>query len=477
MDKPESAGTKHPQKKQVVTPGLRLQIGSLREPKRTKSGEPLNSLAEKSSSDQPVHPKPADPSSDVPSAGLSSLPVDMEREVVDALGGLSVDDLLQESEFVTAETELASESRLQARVVKLDREHVFLEMGGRNQGVIPLRQFDTPPQVGSQLDVLVRRFDSADELYELAIPGTAIAASDWSQIAEGATVEAVITGHNQGGLEARVGMLPAFIPASQVSLYHVDDLEQFVGQKQLCIVKEATPRRGNLVLSHRAVLEREKAEVRDRLWDTLEVGQICEGLVRSLKDFGAFVDLGGVDGLVHISKLSWDRINHPREVLTEGEKVRVRIEKIDRAAGKIALTYRDLADNPWKTVSQRYATSMQVTGTITKILDFGVLVKLEPGVSGLIHISELAHRRVDRISQVVREGQEVRVVILSVDSQAQRIALSLKALEVAPENSSPAGDAPEPSAAASQSNRKQSQKSLRGGLEGGAGGDRFGLKW
>ena len=154
---------------------------------------------------------------------------------------------------------------------------------------------------------------------------------DWSEVSEGMIVEARVTGHNKGGLECEVNRLRGFIPASQISLYRVEDLAQFVGQKFACVITEANPDKGNLVLSRRAVLEREKAEAKTKLLAELEVGQVREGIVRSLQEFGAFVDLGGVDGLIHISQLSWDRIRHASEVLELGQKVKVKIQKIDPA--------------------------------------------------------------------------------------------------------------------------------------------------
>ena len=176
----------------------------------------------------------------------------------------------------------------------------------------------------------------------------------------------------------------------QVSVYRVENPEELVGQRLACVVTEASRERRNLVLSHRAVMERERNENREKLLAELAPGQIREGIVRSLKDFGAFVDLGGVDGLVHISQLSWDRVHHPSEVLEVGQKVKVRIEKLDKDTGKLSLSYREVGANPWQNVGSKYPVGTRVTGTVSRLMDFGAFVKLEPGVEGLIHISELA---------------------------------------------------------------------------------------
>jgi small subunit ribosomal protein S1 len=276
-----------------------------------------------------------------------------------------------------------------------------------------------------------------------------------------------------------VAGIRAFIPMGQVSIYRVENPEEFVGQRLACVVTEVSRERQNLVLSHRAVMERERNEQREKLMAELAVGQLREGIVRSLKDFGAFVDLGGLDGLVHISQLSWDRVKHPSEVLEVGQKVKVRIDKFDKETGKVSLSYREVGANPWHNVASKYPVGGRATGKVSRLMDFGAFVKLEPGVEGLIHISELGHGRVFRASDVVSEGQEVEVKILSVDEENQRISLSLKALMTAPtkpgqqkvddEDLPLPADAPKPP-------RKRNQE-LKGGTGGPSGGDKFGLKW
>ena len=280
--------------------------------------------------------------------------------------------------------------------------------------------------------MLVVRFNAEDGLYEVSLPEAAVEIGDWSQVTEGMVVEAHVTGHNKGGLEVEVNRIRGFIPVSQIATFRVEQIEQFVGQKFPCVVTEANPDRRNLVLSRRAMIEREQAEAKKKLLEELAPGQIREGIIRSLRDFGAFVDLGGVDGLLHVSQISWDRIKHPSDVLQVGQKVRVKIEKIDPQTHKISLNFRDFTENPWSNVSTKYPVTSRVTGTVSKLMDFGAFVRLEPGVEGLIHISELAHGRVFRASDVVSEGQEVEVKVVSVDPEAQRIGLSLKRSNCAP---------------------------------------------
>jgi small subunit ribosomal protein S1 len=230
-------------------------------------------------------------------------------------------------------------------------------------------------------------------------------------------------------------------------------------------------------------MERERKEKREQLLQEIQPGQIREGTVRSLQDFGAFVDLGGVDGLIHVSQMSWDRIGHPSEVLQVGQAVKVRVEKVNQETGKISLVYRDMGENPWQKAQSKYPIGARVKGTVSKLMQFGAFVKLEPGIEGLIHISELGHGRVFRTSDVLSEGQEVEAKVLSVDSDAQRISLSLKALLPPPEK--PAEKRPEPKAPPEPSpeelkraqERRERQKTLKGGIGGPSGGEKFGLKW
>ena len=401
------------------------------------------------------------------------LPPELELEVIEALGGMSVADVIEPSGDPARE--LDPDTRLLGKVASIHRDDVFLDLGGRNQGVLALRQFATPPELGSMLDVVVTRFDAEEGLYQLMLPGGAVDVADWSQVAEGMVVEARITGHNKGGLECEVSHLRGFIPAGQMSLFRVEDLSQFVGQAMHCVVTEVNPERRNLVLSRRAMLERERAEAKTKLMSELAEGQVREGIVRSLQDYGAFIDLGGVDGLLHVSQLSWQRVKHPAEVLEVGQPIKVKIRKIDTETGKISLAFRDLTENPWTTASGKYPVTSSHRGVVSKIMDFGAFIELEPGVEGLVHISELSHGRVFRVSDVVSEGQEVDVKVLSVDAEQQRISLSMKALQARAETKKAE---PEPEEEALPALPQPKRKTpLKGGIGRNSGGEQFGLKW
>ena len=405
-----------------------------------------------------------------------ALPPDLEAELEEALGDVSIEEIIDGQDAVTKQPILESETKLTGRIVMIRREDVFVEIGGREQGIVPLKQFSESPQVDGEVQVVVNKFNTEDGLYELNLPHVASSVGDWSDLDEGMIVEARITGHNSGGLECEVSHIRGFIPVSQISLYRVEDLAQFVDEKFACLVTEANPDRGNLVLSRRAVLEREREEAREELLKSLATGQIREGVVRKLMDFGAFVDLGGVDGLLHISQLAWGRVNHPSEVLAEGQTIKVRVDKIDTESRRISLAYRDMLESPWVDVDRKYPVNTPVRGKVTKLMDFGAFVELEPGVEGLVHVSELSHKRVWRVSDAVKEGEEVDVLVQSVDTKAQRIGLSMKGLIPEPASVKKEAEEEEPELPASKP-ISQPSKPLKGGLRRKTGGEQFGLKW
>lgn len=397
---------------------------------------------------------------------------EMEAELSEAMGDISLDAIVDGEAAEQASQLLELDVRVRGKVLRIEGDHLFFELTGRNEGICSVRAFKEPPKIGSHMDVVPKKYNSDDGLYEVLVPGASIQVADWSDLAEGAIVEGRITGANTGGLECMVNTIRAFIPSSQVALFRVEDFAEYIGQKLLCVVTEVNPRKKNLVLSHRALLEREREEARKKLIAELAVGQTREGVVSNVRDFGAFVDLGGIDGLIHISQLSWDRVSHPSEVLQPGQKVKVRIERINPDTGKIGLSYRDLLDHPWEDIEDKLAVGAQVKGPVTRIAQFGAFVKLAPGVEGLIHISEMAHQRIRAVSDIVKEGEEIEVKILSIDKDAQKIGLSLKA--TLPEPESPQETTDETPLEPAIAKRKGP---LRGGFDRPTGGDQFGLRW
>lgn len=422
-----------------------------------------------------IAPEPLSRTVEVPNVRAALSP-ELEAELAEALGEGTLDSLLEGSATAAATGEVPLDSRRRGRVHSSHGDLVFVDLGGRHQGTLPLAQFPEPPVEGFELEVIVRGFDADEGLYQLSVPGGTVDIADWSQVEEGLVVEARITGHNKGGLECEVSRIRGFIPAGQVSLYRVEDFSQFVGERWACVVTEASPHKRNLVLSRRAVLEREQAAAKQQLLAELAPGQTREGLVRNIRDFGAFVDLGGVDGLLHVSQLGWHRVKHPSEVLEVGQKVRVKVQKIDPETGKISLSLRDLIENPWTQAGFKYPVGSRVRGTVTKLMDFGAFVEIEPGIEGLVHISELDHKRVFRVGDVVAPGQAVEAKVLSIDPEGQRMSLSIKAVQARPEAAPAAADEPESEEPAPPP-RKAAPVDLKGGIGRGSGGEKFGLRW
>lgn len=351
------------------------------------------------------------------------------------------------------------------RVVQAGREHrtghvvsvgptdIFVEFGPKELGVVERIQFADHelPKVGEELQVVINRYEASESLYICSRPG-AVQKADWEALEPGQTVEARVTGVNKGGLELEVAGHRAFMPASQVSLDRVGDLSVFVGEKLTCQVSRIDRAgKGNIVLSRRDVLQAERAEKASALRDTLKEGDVVEGTVRKIMPFGAFVDLGGVDGLVHISDLTHDRVhmgekNVARHV-KEGERVRVQVLKLDWDANRISLGMKQLADDPFQNAAQDITEGAEVTGRVTKLMEFGAFVEVAPGVEGLVHISELDWRRITNVGDVIQQDEIVSVKVLKIDPESRRISLSIKQTKErpqAPEGGPAAGEERKP---------------------------------
>jgi ribosomal protein S1 len=397
----------------------------------------------------------------------------LDREIEAAMGGLSEKEIYGElSSGGRKPASAPGDQRKKGRIVQVRGNDVFVEVpGGRTQGVLPLLHFtDAPPQVGAEVEVEIEGYDSSNGLLRLQRRGAAVRA-DWSSVAEGQTVEARVTAVNKGGLEVEVNGIRGFMPISQIDIYRVEKPEDYLNQRLLCQVSEVNPQERNLVLSRRALLEKEREENREKLWAELAEGQVRDGVVRQVKDFGAFVDLGGADGLLHVSEMSWQRVADAATIVQPGQTLKVVVLKIDREKRKLSLGLKQLQESPWEGVATKHIIGTVVTGKVTKLMDFGAFVELEPGVEGLIHISELSPGRVRRVADVVQAGQEVQVKILSIDREQRRISLSLKAALPAPaEEAAPAEEEEE---VVEQKPPRPRTTPLRGGT-GSQSGNLFG---
>jgi small subunit ribosomal protein S1 len=325
------------------------------------------------------------------------------------------------------------------KVVRIDQDEVLVDIGYKSEGVIPsnelsIRKTVKPSEeveLGEEVDALVltkedqegrlilskkrARFEKAWRRIERA--------ADTGEPVEGTVIEVV-----KGGLILDLGVR-GFLPASLVDIRRVQNLDEFMGQKLECKVIELNRSRNNVVLSRRAVLEEERKEVREQILGRLQPGQVVEGKISNIVDFGAFVDLEGIDGLIHISELSWSHVNHPSEVVSIGDTVRVKVLDIDRDRQRISLGLKQTQEDPWQRVLNEYKEGDVVEGKVTKIVAFGAFVQILPGVEGLVHISELAQHHVESPAEVVRPGDELKVKILEVDDTRRRLSLSVKRVE------------------------------------------------
>ena len=326
-------------------------------------------------------------------------------------------------------------SRKEGIVQSIHGDDVFVDLGCRLPGLLQLRQFEgqPAPEVGKKINVTVSKVDENEGLITVNLRGgRARPGGNWDEVEKDQIVSCMVSGSNKGGLEVKVGSLRGFLPAGQVDLQYVESLDSYIGQKLEVKITEVNPQKRNLVVSRRALLIEARKEMEAEFWEGLEADQEFEGKVKTLKDYGAFVDLGGADGFLHIGQISWTHIKHPSEVLSVGQEINVKILKIDAETRKISLTRKGMLPNPWDSASNRYTPETVITGPVTKVTDFGAFIELEPGIEGLVHISELDYKRVRKVTDVVRVGQEVSAKVLEFDQNRKRVSLSIKQLKEDP---------------------------------------------
>lgn len=381
----------------------------------------------------------------------------LEQEIADALGDQSVEELLEGSiveQEAAAQAEQAQRAEQngdgdqkpagggtrsgdeqfehpirRGRISAIEGDDVFVDLTGsdsKHQGIVPLTQFERPPRVGSIMDFVVERIDESQGLTHLSREG-AVSQATWDQLHKGSVVEARVTGSNKGGLELELaGSIRAFMPASQVDLHHIDDLSIFVGEKIQAMVHEIDRRRRRVLLSRRAHLQRERERAEKKIWAEIKVGDEREGTVRNVMAFGAFVDIGGVDGLVHVSDLSYSHVDKPSDVVKNGDKVTVKVLKLDPETKRISLGIKQAKPNPWVSIGERLKPGEQVAARVVRVTNFGAFVEIEPGIEGLAPASELSWKRIGNPGQVVEENQVLHFVVLEIQPEKERLTLSLK---------------------------------------------------
>jgi small subunit ribosomal protein S1 len=328
---------------------------------------------------------------------------------------------------------------VKGKVVRIDKDEVLVDIGYKAEGVIPSNELSIRKSVDphdeveleEEVDALVLTKEDAEgrlilskkrARFEKAWRRIEVAA-DSGEPVEGSVIEVV-----KGGLILDLGVR-GFLPASLVDIRRVHNLDEFMGQTLECKVIELNRSRNNVVLSRRAVLEEERKEVREQILGRLEPGQVVEGKISNIVDFGAFVDLDGIDGLIHISELSWSHVNHPSEVVAIGDTVRIKVLDIDRDRQRISLGLKQTQEDPWQRVINTHRGGDVLEGTVTKVVAFGAFVEILPGVEGLVHISELADHHVENPSEVVEPGSKLNVKILEIDEERRRLSLSIKRVE------------------------------------------------
>jgi len=325
---------------------------------------------------------------------------------------------------------------VEGTVVKVDHDEVLLDIGYKTEGVIPSRELsikhdvnpDEVVEVGDEVDALVLTKEDKEGRLILSKKRAQYERA-WGAIEELQAKEEPVTGTVievvKGGLILDIG-LRGFLPASLVEMRRVRDLEPYIGQELEAKIIELDKQRNNVVLSRRAYLEQTQSEVRSEFLHQLQKGQVRKGVVSSIVNFGAFVDLGGVDGLVHVSELSWKHIDHPSEVVTVGDEVTVEVLDVDLDRERVSLSLKATQEDPWRVFARTHAVGQIVPGKVTKLVPFGAFVRVEEGIEGLVHISELAQRHVEVPDQVVTVGQEVMVKVIDIDLERRRISLSVK---------------------------------------------------
>ena len=327
-------------------------------------------------------------------------------------------------------------------VSQIKDDGVYVDVNYKTDGFIPLRelshrQVDNPHEIvelNQEIDVVILTLED-DEGNMILSKKRADYEKAWERIMEvfenNEIIEAQVTKVVKGGLVVDVG-LRGFIPASHVAIGYIEDLSQYVGQELRLKVIEVERDKNNVVLSAKEVLEVEREKEKEKTLNSLEIGQTIEGIVTKLVDFGAFIDLGGVEGLLHISEMSWGRIGHPSEILEEGQELSVQVLGINREDERISLGYKQLLPDPWEEFVRKHYEGETVTGTITKIVDFGAFMEIEEGVEGLIHISQLSHQHVKTPDEVISVGEELQVKIINIEEEQKRVGLSIKELEERP---------------------------------------------
>lgn len=420
-------------------------------------------------------PEPTpEPAPAAPAAAPAASPEDDMALFEAAMDALEAGDDMPDGGF----KKLSRGDRVEATVIQVDRDKVFVDLGTKSEGELPLSELTDENvehaselvKVGDKIQVVVIRPEGAGGNLVVSKKRADFEAA-WDQIEEtfraGQMVTAQVVDRVKGGLVVDLGVR-GFVPATHVGNGKLRNIEKYVGQPMSLKIIEIDRDRKKVVLSNRQADEERRANAREELFHNVSPGDTLEGTVRRLTDYGAFIDLGGVDGLLHISEMSWMRINHPKEMFKEGQKIKVMVLKLDAEAGKISLGHRQVLPDPWKLISEHYVLNQKLTCTISRIVAAGAFVKLPEGAEAFIPVSEMSSRRIRKPEEVIEENQEVEVQIIDLRPDQRRMVLSMRAISggMDPVRTGMGGGAP---SSFDDDDRKRGAKK-KGGKKGGRGG-------
>ncbi len=367
----------------------------------------------------------SDEHDDVPDADAPE--VDLDQEIADALGDNTLLEIAGRellSSTPQKEIEVRPGKFHKALVTVVGQQDAFLEFGPRLQGVVPCAQFTELPEPGTRIKVFVEDYDAKESLYVCSVRRTAQAA-EWDGLEPGSIFTAEVKAANAGGLELQAGVLTAFMPVSHIELDRVEEMEPYIGRKFEVEVLEVDREKRRLVVSRRALLNRQRDQRRADAATALAPEQIIKGQVTRIQPFGAFVDIGGVEGLLHVSEIAHKRVENPEDHLAVGDNIEVKVLKIEEGGQRISLSLKALVEDPWDAYVRDHAKGQVVPGKVTRVATFGAFVEVADGIEGLAHISQLSPVPINTVKDIVRIGQELSVRIHEVDYERKRIGLSL----------------------------------------------------
>ena len=361
----------------------------------------------------------------------------LEQEVNDALAISGDMEEALNSAIDETVTNFQAGTLLKGRVVSVIGDDVIVDVGLKSEGIVSSGEWEDKSaiDIGDEVDVWLESVESDSGLVVIS-KRKADRLLNWQRLAEtaneGDTVKGRVMRKIKGGLLVDIGV-PVFLPASQVDIRRPGDIGEYIGREIQASILKIDKERRNIVISRRRFIEEQRHAAKEKVLSEIQIGDVRKGIVKNLADFGAFVDLGGIDGLLHITDMSWERINHPSDMLKIDQEVEIKILNVDRDKEKIALGLKQLTPNPWESIQDRYPIGSKHTGEVVNITNYGAFVKLEPGVEGLVHVSEMSWtRRINHPSEVVSLGDEVAVIVLEINKDKQEISLGMKQVEANP---------------------------------------------